>query len=110
RTPAGREVQDRFVGPPGLVIIIDVLGKTAGVHQPVMRADAGPFVSRGFAAIIETGPDKSAAGEGMRGVIRPPGPRFFGAVLAVSGHIAIDFVNRINAAGGAGAAGFGADG
>src|SRR6185312_17284657 len=81
--PTGGEMQHRLVGPPRLVIVIDILGKSARVHQPEVRADARPAIRRGFAAVIKSRPHEPAAREWMRRVIRPPRPRFLHAVFAI---------------------------
>ena len=63
--PVRENVQHGFDRPVGLVIIIIVLRKTAGVHHAKMRVDVGPPVRRRLAAIIKAGPDEPA---------RRPGP------------------------------------
>src|SRR6516162_6120556 len=58
--PMRKQMQHRLVRPPGLVIIKEVFGETAHVHDAKVGIDARPAVRRRFTAIIETRPDKTA--------------------------------------------------
>src|SRR5689334_6372258 len=85
--------------PPRLVVIENVLGKTASVENSKMRTDAGPGVRRRFAAIIEAGPVEGARQERALGEDFPPAfgrGRVAGMIHVVSADVASLFVVRIN--------------
>src|SRR5438034_7975871 len=65
-------MENGLVSPLGLVVIKIVLGEAAGIHDAEMRVDTWPLVRRGFAAIIETGPGKSAGQPRTLGINGPP--------------------------------------
>src|SRR5437867_9747054 len=65
-------MENGLVSPLCLVVIKIVLGEAAGIHDAEMRVDTWPLVRRGFAAIIETGPGKSAGHPRTLGINRPP--------------------------------------
>src|SRR5881398_2890844 len=65
-------MENGLVSPLGLVVIKIVLGEAAGIHDAEMRVYTWPLVRRGFAAIIETGPGKSAGHPRTLGINRPP--------------------------------------
>ena len=58
--PVRRDVQHVFIGPPTLVVVIQVFGKTTHVHHPEVRADVGPLERSWFTPIIEARPDEAA--------------------------------------------------
>src|SRR5947207_15843953 len=65
-------MENGLVSPLCLVVIKIVLGEAAGIHDAEMRVDTWPLVRRGFAAIIETGPGKSAGNPRTLGINSPP--------------------------------------
>src|SRR5437016_13555074 len=65
-------MENGLVSPLCLVVIKIVLGEAAGIHDAEMRVDTWPLVRRGFAALIETGPGKSAGHPRTLGINRPP--------------------------------------
>src|SRR6266536_1626613 len=65
-------MENGLVSPLCLVVIKIVLGEAAGIHDAEMRVDTWPLVRRGYAAIIETGPGKSAGHPRTLGINRPP--------------------------------------
>src|SRR5437773_12349419 len=65
-------MENGLVSPLGLVVIKIVLGEAAGIHDAEMRVDTWPLVRRGFAAIIQTGPGKSAGHPRTLGIHKPP--------------------------------------
>ncbi len=58
-----QEMDHRPVRPPALIEIINILGETAGVHNPEIRALRRPPVGRRFAEIIYSRPDEFAGDE-----------------------------------------------
>src|SRR5579871_5206821 len=68
-------MQHRLRSPPGFVVIEIVLWETAHIDDAELRIDRRPSVGRRLAAIIETGPGKSARKPFARGIELPP---FFG--------------------------------
>ncbi len=70
--PMRHKVQNGFAAPPRLIIVENVLGKTARVQNAKLRADVGPTKRGRLAAIIETSPDERAAGPRPGGVVIPP--------------------------------------
>ena len=77
-----------------------------------MRADAGPAVRRGLAAVIEAGPDEASCEPGALVVEAPPLFGEFcplGPLGVVGGDVAGGFVVGVDAAGGDGAGGLSAD-
>src|ERR1700677_4700250 len=52
-------MQHIVIGPPGLIIIVDVLWKSAHIHHPEMTADIRPLIRRGLTTVIEPRPNKS---------------------------------------------------
>src|ERR1051326_6803385 len=65
-------MQHRVCRPPGLVIVEDVLRKSARVENAEMRVDARPPIWRRLAAIIETGPHKPTGQPRTVGKVSPP--------------------------------------
>src|SRR6185436_8167210 len=70
--PMRKQMQHRFPSPPGLVVIVVVLGKAADVDDAELRADGGPAIGRRLTAIVETRPGKSAGEILTRGIKLPP--------------------------------------
>src|SRR6202044_356340 len=70
--PVRKQVQYRLLGPPRLVVEEVVLGKSAHIHDAEVRVDRWPTIWSRFAAIIESGPRKTARFPIARGVKRPP--------------------------------------
>ena len=71
--PVRLEVEDGFIGPPGAVEMGDVLGETAGVEDAEVRVDVRPLViGRGFAAVVEAGPDEGTAEIRAFGIVLHP--------------------------------------
>src|SRR5437667_11948315 len=60
------------MGPPRLVKVERVLGEAASVEHAEVRIDAGPFVRRGLAAVIEAGPGEQPGEVGAL-LDEPPG-------------------------------------
>src|SRR5580692_6161637 len=69
--PVRKKMQHGLLSPPRLVVVEGVFGKSAGVDDAVLRADVGPAVGRGLAAIVEAGPHE-AAGQPGAGVAETP--------------------------------------
>src|ERR1700683_5607141 len=99
--PVRQHVHHGLRRPPRLVIEKIVFGEAAGVHDSKVRTDTRPRVGRRLAAIIESGPHKSARDPRTHAIIRPP---FFraasvaGPVPVVGADVAPLFVIFINAA------------
>ena len=99
-------------GPPRLVVEEGVLGEPADVDDAVLRADVGPGVGRGLAAVVEAGPHKPAGQPRPRIAEAPPAfrrraPR--GGVRIVGAHVALVGVGDVDAARAHGAHRLGAD-
>src|SRR5580658_7161193 len=52
-------MQHIVIGPPGLVIIIYVLWKSAHIHHTEMTADIRPLIRRWLTTVIKTRPYKT---------------------------------------------------
>src|SRR5215471_19021610 len=70
--PMRKQVQDRFLTPPRLVVIKVVFGKAAHIYNAELRVDRGPAIRSWFAAIVETGPGKSSRQPFPGGIEFPP--------------------------------------
>src|SRR5580704_869880 len=96
-----QQVDDRFVRPPGLIVVKIVLRKTAGVHDAEMGVNARPAIGRRFAAIVETRPRKSAGQPWTVGEILPPrlgGVRPTRGIVVVGADVTAFLVIRIDSA------------
>src|SRR3569833_2771456 len=95
-------MQYRMAPPPGLVIEEVVLGESTQVEDAELRADGGPAVGGGLAAIIKPGPGKTAGQVLARGIKLPPllgelGP--VGLVYIICAHPVADLVSLVHDAG-----------
>src|SRR4051812_38755509 len=79
-----------LVGPPALIIIIDILWKPTHVHQSKMRINIRPFVRRRLAAVVKTGPYKSPEPVVIRSC-EPP-PFFRGACPPWRGDVLVRYI------------------
>ena len=100
--PMRQEMQHGLRAPLRLIVVIVVLGKSARVHDPEVRADARPTIERRrLAAVVEPGPDESAGDVGSIRHVRPPGLRGRGPpwmIGVVRGYVALRIVAAIDAA------------
>ena len=105
-------MQNVFICPPGLVVVIDVFGEAAHIHDAEMRTDIRPDIRCWFAAVVNTSPDKPAKPEIIVGGQGPPGFRRTGPpgrCDVLIGHIGPDAIFFINTPRSNGATHFGAD-
>src|SRR5258708_17892201 len=76
------DMQPILIRPPGLVIIINILGESADIHHAKMRVDIRPLIGSRLSPVIESCPDKTADPPGSAGSQRPPLLRRIGPPLS----------------------------
>ena len=108
--PMGADMQDVIPAPPGFIIVGQVFRESAYIQDSEMGVDIRPFKRSGLAAVIESGPDKSAHEPLILRRLWPPGfrkrcpPRSSQVLVR---QVTFHGIHRINAPCGHGAAHFG---
>src|SRR5215469_8561745 len=100
--PVGKQVQHRFLAPPGFVVEKIVLWKATCVDDAKLGADRRPAIRRGFAAVVEASPGEATREPFPGGIEFPPllcqlRPRRM--VQVISAHPITELVGFVNAAG-----------